>query len=187
MKCFSYLLPCCCYLFVKVLFFCLSLFIFMQSQISYICLQIKKIFKIFHSLKFILFGNCNCHYNQDIKQMCMLSHLVRSDFWDPMDYSPPGVCPWNFPCENTRVSWHFLYPGNFPTQRLNLHLLHWQADFSPLSHLINPLNSCYHPWKMSSLFFSCLTLFSLQALKTTDLFFVPVVLPFPECLVNRII
>ena len=30
---------------------------------------------------------------------------------------------------------HFLPQGIFPTQGLNLHLLHWQADSLPLSHL----------------------------------------------------
>ena len=29
---------------------------------------------------------------------------------------------------------HFLLQGIFPTQGLNLHLLHWQVDSSPPSH-----------------------------------------------------
>jgi len=29
---------------------------------------------------------------------------------------------------------HFLLQGLFPTQGLNLHFLHWQADSLPLSH-----------------------------------------------------
>ena len=33
---------------------------------------------------------------------------------------------------------HFIRQGIFPTQGLNLHLLHWQADSLPLSHLESP-------------------------------------------------
>ena len=40
------------------------------------------------------------------------------------------LCPWNSPDKNTRVGFHFLLQGIFPTQGSNphlLHLLHWQA------------------------------------------------------------
>ena len=37
--------------------------------------------------------------------------------------------------KNTGVVCHFLFQGIFPTQGLNLSLLHWQADSLPLSHL----------------------------------------------------
>ncbi|KAM7240994.1 hypothetical protein CapIbe_007564 [Capra ibex] len=36
------------------------------------------------------------------------------------------LCPWDFPSKNTGVGFHFLLQGIFPTQRWNLHLLHWQ-------------------------------------------------------------
>ena len=36
--------------------------------------------------------------------------------------------PWNFPGKNTRVGFHFLLQGIFPTQGSNLCLLHRQAD-----------------------------------------------------------
>ena len=42
-------------------------------------------------------------------------------------------CPWNFPGKNTGVGCYFLLQGIFPTQRLNLSLLHWQVDFLPLT------------------------------------------------------
>ena len=45
--------------------------------------------------------------------------------------------PWNFPGKNIAVDCHFLLQGIFSTQGMNLHLLsllHWQADFLPLSH-----------------------------------------------------
>ena len=40
-----------------------------------------------------------------------------------------ALCPWNFPGKNTGVGCYFLLQGIFPTQRLNLSLLHWQVDF----------------------------------------------------------
>jgi len=48
------------------------------------------------------------------------------------------LSPWNFPDKNTTVSCQFLLQGIFLTQGSNphiLHLLHWQADSLPLSHL----------------------------------------------------
>ena len=37
--------------------------------------------------------------------------------------------------------------GIFPDQGLNLHLLHWQADSSPLSHLGSPsVRFLFFPW-----------------------------------------
>ena len=45
------------------------------------------------------------------------------------------LCPWDFTGKNTGVSCHFLLQ-EISTQGLNLlHLLHWQADSLPLSHL----------------------------------------------------
>ena len=37
--------------------------------------------------------------------------------------------------QDTRVGLHFLFQGIFLTQELNLHLLHWQVNSLPLSHL----------------------------------------------------
>ena len=48
------------------------------------------------------------------------------------------LCSWGFPGKNTGVGCHFLPQGIFSTQGSNpylLHLLHWQADSLPLSHL----------------------------------------------------
>ena len=45
---------------------------------------------------------------------------------------------WDFLGKNTGVGCHFLLQGIFLTQGSNtylLHLLHWQADSLPLSHL----------------------------------------------------
>ena len=58
---------------------------------------------------------------------------------DSMDYSHPGplelLCPWDFPGKHTGEGCHFLLQWIFLTQGLNLHLLHWQVDSLPLSHL----------------------------------------------------
>ena len=55
-----------------------------------------------------------------------------------------ALCPWNFPGKNTGVSCYFLLQGIFPTQRLNLSLLHWQVDFLPLSCPRSPRVHCMH-------------------------------------------
>ena len=36
------------------------------------------------------------------------------------------LCPWDFPGKNTGMGWHFLLQGLFPTQGLNLCLLHYK-------------------------------------------------------------
>ena len=59
-----------------------------------------------------------------------------------MDYSPPVLCSWNFPGENTGVGYHFLHLGIFPTQESNpclLYLLPWQAGSLPLAPPGKPL------------------------------------------------
>ena len=40
----------------------------------------------------------------------------------------------------TGVDCHLLLQGIFPSQELNLHILHWQADSLPLSHQGSPSN-----------------------------------------------
>ena len=51
---------------------------------------------------------------------------------NPMDCTPPdSFVHGNSPGKNTGVGCHFLLQGIFPTQGLNLgllHLLHWQVD-----------------------------------------------------------
>ena len=56
-----------------------------------------------------------------------------------MDYSLPGSSVHGiFPGKNTGVSCHFHLRGILPTQGWIPHLLHRQADSSPLSHLGSP-------------------------------------------------
>ena len=48
--------------------------------------------------------------------------------------------PWDFPGKNTGEGYHTLLRGIFPTQDLNAHLLHWQADSLSLRHLGSPVS-----------------------------------------------
>ena len=69
--------------------------------------------------------------------VCMFVHVysVLSDSLWPVDCSPPGSSPWDFPGKYSRVDCHFLLQEIFPTQKSNLHFLHWEMDSFPLSHL----------------------------------------------------
>ena len=79
--------------------------------------------------------------------LCMLSCSVMSNSLRPHGLEStrllqePGKNPgvgWDFPGKNIGVGCHFLLQGIFPTQGLNqrlLHLLQWQVDSLPLSHL----------------------------------------------------
>ena len=55
------------------------------------------------------------------------------------------LCPWGSPSKNTRVGCHVFLQEIFPTQRLNLGLLHWRQILYCLSPLGSP----------PPLFFSC--------------------------------
>ena len=58
---------------------------------------------------------------------------------NPMDCSPQALIhPWDFPGKNTGVGCQSLLQGIFPTQGLNLQLLHCQAGSLPLSHQGSP-------------------------------------------------
>ena len=57
---------------------------------------------------------------------CLFSHSVVSDSLWP--------CPWDSPGRNIKVGCHFLLQGIFPTQGLNLCLLHYRRIFYSLSH-----------------------------------------------------
>ena len=63
---------------------------------------------------------------------CCCVASVVSDSVQPRRWQPTRLpCPWDSPGKNTGVGCYFLLQGTFPTQGLNLHLLHllhWQAD-----------------------------------------------------------
>ena len=77
-----------------------------------------------------------------------VSHSVVSNSLQPHGLQPTRLLgPWDFPGKSTGVDCHFLLQEIVPTQGSNqyiLHLLHWQAESFPLSHLRSP------PWLISS-------------------------------------
>ena len=79
--------------------------------------------------------NQNIHFNK-ISRCFMRACSVVSDSLRPHRLKPARfLCLWDFPGKNTGVGCHFLLQRIFPTQGLNLHLLHWLADSLPRSHL----------------------------------------------------
>ena len=56
------------------------------------------------------------------------------------------LCPWNFLAKNTRVSSHFLLQEIFPTQGLNLGLLHCRQILYCLNHqeILYAYSKCSH-------------------------------------------
>ena len=60
---------------------------------------------------------------------------MSDSFATPWIVTRQVLFPWDFPGKNIGVSFHFLLQGIFLTQGWNSHLLHWQVDSSPLSHL----------------------------------------------------
>ena len=68
--------------------------------------------------------------------VCVCVHSVLSDSVRPHGLEPTRLlCPWDSLGKNTQVGCHPLLQGIFPTQGLNLHLLHllhWQAGSLPL-------------------------------------------------------
>ena len=66
-------------------------------------------------------------------------------FCNPMDCNPARLfCSWDSPYKNIGVDCHAFLQGIFLTQGSNsclLHLLYWQANSLPLSHLKKPINS----------------------------------------------
>ena len=69
--------------------------------------------------------------------MCVISHVWL--FAVPWTVATELLCPWDFPGKNTGHCCHFLLQGIFLTQGSNLHLLYWQGDSLPLSHLGSPI------------------------------------------------
>ena len=69
--------------------------------------------------------------------------------WKSMNYSPPGSSIHGIiSVKNTGAGCHFLLQRIFLTQWSNLHLLHWQANSLPLSHLGSPWCESGH-WQMT--------------------------------------
>ena len=65
---------------------------------------------------------------------CSVTQLCLT-FCDAMAYRPLGSSVHGIFRQEYGVGCHFLLQRIFPTQRLNLHLLHWQVNSLLLSHL----------------------------------------------------
>ena len=68
----------------------------------------------------------------------VLSHSVVSDSVTPWIVVGQAPLSMGFSREECCRGCHSLPQGTFPTQQWNLHLLHWQTDSLPLSHLGSP-------------------------------------------------
>ena len=72
----------------------------------------------------------------------VISHSIVSNSLQPHGLQPTRLlCPWNSAGKNTRVGSHSLLQGIFPTQGLNLGLLHCRQILHHLSHQESPENS----------------------------------------------
>ena len=79
-------------------------------------------------------------YRSIVLNRSVVSDSLRSHGLQPARF----LCPWNFPGKNTGTGCYFLLQGIFPTQGLNLrllHLLHWQVDSLPVVHRLALLKS----------------------------------------------
>ena len=87
------------------------------------------------------FGSHGGRSNMEGQQNILLfsPSFVSNSLWSHGLYPTRLLCPWDFPGKNTGVGNNFLLQGIFPTQGLNLHPLHWQADTLPLSYQGSPV------------------------------------------------
>ena len=71
-----------------------------------------------------------------------------SDFLPLHGLKPSRLCcPCGFPGRNTGVGCYFLLQRTFPTQGLNLRLLHWQVDSLLLNHLGSLMGDGGRKWR----------------------------------------
>ena len=91
-------------------------------------------------------GNCNHEIKSSllfewkaVANLCEWSCSVVSDSLRPCGLLPTRLlCPWDSPGKNTGIGCHFLLQGIFPTQGLNLGILHCRQMLYPLSHQGSP-------------------------------------------------
>ena len=143
MFCFSYFH--CSILYLTYLFFCLLLYCWsFTSWATRAALVFSSVFLISVILFDCLFFNSSRSLLNIfcIFSVCLTWHVCRPSciwlFETPWTVAHQAPLSWNFPDNNTGVSFYFLLQGIFLTQELNLHivhLLHWQADSLPLCHV----------------------------------------------------
>ena len=72
--------------------------------------------------------------------LCLVAQLCLT-LCDPMDHSPPSSpVHGDSPGKNTRVGYHTLLQGIFPTQGLNPGFVHWRQILYHLSHQGKPIH-----------------------------------------------
>ena len=102
--------------------------LYLSSLVQHSVFETHLCCAIFISLYLFIAVLCLCFVVQSCPTLC-----------NPMDCSLPGSSVHGYsPGKNTGVGFHFLFQGIFPTQGLNLCLLHWQADSLPQSSLGRP-------------------------------------------------
>ena len=81
--------------------------------------------------------------------LCLATKVVSHSLWPHRLWPIRLLCPCDFPGNKTGVGCHYLLQGILPSQGLNLCLLHWLTDSSPLSpsfsilfHIPHILNHC---------------------------------------------
>ena len=121
------------YLSVKYIFFYLAVFDVNRSS-NTICSNLK-------SLRYILISKTHC--------CCLLVKLCLTLLQSHGLQLTRLLCPRDFSGKNRGMGCHFLLQGTFLIQRLNPHLLHWQADSLLLNHLGTPLKNV-HTFKMDN-------------------------------------
>ena len=130
---------------------CITVYKFLEDRdwnlfIFIYCVAMCRELGHIHALKFLILNwrilisvflvcVCVCVCVCSVAQLCLT-------LCNPMDCSPP----WDSLGKNTGVHCDFLFQI-FLTQGSNMHLLHWQVDSLPLSHLGIP----YVPWQSPKL------------------------------------
>ena len=82
-----------------------------------------------------------------LPKACVCAQLLKQcPTLQPHGLQPARLlCPWDFPCKNTRMGCHFLLQGIFLTQRWNQSLLHCRQILLPLSHMGSPTSQRLRP------------------------------------------
>ena len=106
--------------------------------------QLIHLFKAFNLIVFSLLSELCDHHCCLVAKQCPIFVTLQTI----AHQAPLSV---GFPSKNTGVGCHFYLQGIFLDQGLNPHLLHWQADSLPLSHLgniiyLNKINSKQFKW-----------------------------------------
>ena len=77
--------------------------------------------------------------SREVPERESVSRSAVSDSLQPHGLQPARLlCPWDSPGQNPGVGCHFLLQGIFPTQGLNLHLLHCRQILYHLNYQGSP-------------------------------------------------